>query len=53
MLQRDLLAIDLPHRYLEKEKTVFTSLLWKYMEKKNSKEFKIRLCDLSHLFELY
>lgn len=40
MLQRDLLAIELPHRYLEKENTVFTSLLWKYMKKKIARNLK-------------
>lgn len=45
ILHRNLLGIDLPHRYLEKENTAFISLLWKYMNK-TSKELKIRLYDL-------
>lgn len=41
----DLLTIDLPHTYLEKENTAFIFLLLKYM-KKIAKEFKIRSYDL-------
>ena len=34
ILHRNLLGIDLPHRYLEKENTAFISLHRKYMKKK-------------------